>query len=110
MNDADDWGNVCLCLSMTVYVLRCSYHFLFINRKVTAVLVVGAVWLGVMGPWVEGTFSWFTASPDLPSLTLPDICGARVFVAENETPHEVTKAAPNGTAVSSEDGRSSSPV
>ncbi|XP_045111005.1 serine protease 53-like [Portunus trituberculatus] len=49
------------------------------------VLFMVVVSLGVTGPKVEGTFSWFTSSPDLPSLTLPDICGARVFVSENET-------------------------
>ncbi|MGU0940914.1 hypothetical protein ACSETY_34810, partial [Pseudomonas aeruginosa] len=73
--------------------------------KVTVVLVVAAVCLGVMGSWVEGTFSWFTSSPDLPSLTLPDICGTRVFVAENETTHPATNTtnSTNETLVSAID-------
>lgn len=48
-------------------------------------MFIVTVCLAVKGPWAEGTLSWFTSDLTLPSFTLPDVCGARVFVEENNT-------------------------
>ena len=70
---------------------------IFVYRKVIVVFAVTALYVGFMGPRVAGTFSWFTHSPDLPSLALSDACGTRVFAPGVQVALQGTNTTANET-------------